>query len=136
MLPVASFDFDKYPEEKQDVIVFCDILHHLHPRHVELVEMAKKHAKKIIVCEPVHVKPQDMEAHDWIAKIVVYIARLMPEGLIKIVDFFFADNDGINSYEKRSEWKHDKESLKKFYKNLGFKNIISIKDDYIGVWEE
>lgn len=133
---INIFDFNKYPKIKQDVIVFCDILHHLHPRHVELVEVAKKHAKKIIICEPVAVKPQDIKAHDFVAKMAIYIAKFLPERLLKIVDFFFADNDGINSYETRSEWKHDEKSLVLFYKNLGFTKIFNINDNYIGIWEE
>ena len=40
------FHYHEYPEEKQDAIVFCDILHHVHPRHVELVEAAKNYGKK------------------------------------------------------------------------------------------
>lgn len=133
---VDIFDFGKYPKEKQDFIVLCDILHHLYPRHIELVENVKKFAKKIIICEPTVVKPQDMIAHDWIAKMTVFFARLFPERLLKIVDFLFADNDGINSYEKRSEWNHDGESLKELYESFGIKKIINIKDDYIGIWEE
>ncbi|MHA1488664.1 MAG: class I SAM-dependent methyltransferase [Promethearchaeota archaeon] len=133
---INIFDFYKYPKIKQDVIVFCDILHHLHPRHVELVEGAKNHSKKIIICEPVAVKPQDINAHDFIAKMAIYIAKFLPERLLKIVDFFFADNDGINSYERRSEWKHNEKSLALFYKNLGFTKIFNINDNYIGIWEE
>ena len=103
---------------------------------IDVVEVAKKHAKKIIICEPVAVKPQDIKAHDFVAKMAIYIAKFLPERLLKIVDFFFADNDGINSYERRSEWKHDEKSLVLFYKNLGFTKIFNINDNYIGIWEE
>ena len=36
-----------YPEEEKDVIVFSGILHHIFPKHIELVEHAKHHAKKL-----------------------------------------------------------------------------------------
>ena len=69
------------------------------------------------------------------AKTVIKISRDFPERLIKILDFLFADNDGINSFEKRSCWKYSNESLKELYYNLGFNKIYNILDDYIGVWE-
>ncbi|MHA1148372.1 MAG: class I SAM-dependent methyltransferase [Promethearchaeota archaeon] len=130
------FDYDKYPE-KVDVIVFCDILHHIFPKHTELVEKAKKHAEKIIICEPVAVKPQDINARDKFFKLIIFFARFLPEPLLKIIDFFFFDNDGINSYDDRSEWKHDESSLKEMYRGLGIQDnrIYNITDDYIGVWE-
>jgi SAM-dependent methyltransferase len=130
------FNYDSYPEEKQDVIVFCDILHHIYPNHIELVENAKKFAKKIIICEPIAVRPQDnMNGRDLLAKTVIKISKCFPERLIKILDFLFADNDGINSFEKRSCWKYSHESLKELYHSLGFNKIYNILDDYIGVWD-
>jgi len=131
------FDFDEYPNERKDVIVFCDILHHVYPNHIELVENAKKFAKMIIICEPVVVRPQDnMNGNDLLAKCVIKISKAFPEKLIKYLDFIFADNDGINSYEKRSCWKHNDESLREMYYDLGFDKIFTIDDDYIGIWEE
>ena len=134
------FDFERYPEEIQDVIVLCDILHHIYDentnRHLELVENAKKHAKKIILCEPVAVRPQEMHAHAFIGKTTIFITKFFPEKIIKILDFFLADNDGINSYNKRASWQHNEESLKELYKNLGFKKILKLTDDFIGVWEK
>ncbi len=130
------FNFNEYPEEKQDVIVFCDILHHVYPRHIELVEKTKNFAKKIIICEPIAVRPQDnMNGHDLLARCVIKIIKYFPERLIKISDFLLGDNDGINTYEERSLWKHDEESLKELYRNMGFYKIYNIMDDYIGVWE-
>ncbi|MFX1258317.1 MAG: class I SAM-dependent methyltransferase [Promethearchaeota archaeon] len=132
---INIFNYDKYPEEKQDVIVFCDILHHIYPRHIELVENAKKFAKKIIICEPVAVKPKDnMNAYDLLAKCVIKIIKYFPEKLLKVCDFIFGDNDGINSYEKRSNWKHDEKSLNSLYKKMGFNKIYNLMDDYIGIW--
>jgi len=64
------------------------------------------------------------------------ITKYFPERVIKFLDFLFADNDGINSYEDRSCWKHDDKSLKELYTNLGFNKIYCVLDDYIGVWEK
>jgi len=130
------FDYHLYPK-KVDSIIFCDILHHVFPKHVELVENAKKHADKIIICEPVAVKPKDMQARDKFFRAVLYLARFFPEPLVKLTDFLFFDNDGINSYENRSAWNHDELSLKSLYKDLGIteSKIYKIDDDYIGVWE-
>ena len=131
------FNFDEYPEEKQDVIVFCDILHHVYPRHIELVKNAQNYAKKIIICEPVAVRPKDnMNGNDLLARVFIRMSKMFPERLIKFLDFLFADNDGINSYENRSCWKHDDESLRNMYHNMGFEKIYNLMDDYIGIWEE
>jgi len=129
------FNFDEYPDNA-DIIVFCDILHHIYPKHIDLVENAKNFAKKIIICEPIAVRPKDnMNGHDALAKSIIKISKYFPERLIKILDFLFADNDGINSFEKRSCWKYSNESLKELYYHLGFNKIYNILDDYIGVWE-
>lgn len=129
------FDYDSY-NEKKDVIVFCDILHHVYPNHIELVENAKKCAKKIIICEPTVVKPKDnMNGHDLLAKCVIKVSKVFPERLVKILDFFFGDNDGINPYEERNCWKYTHETLKKMYYSMGFNKIYDISDDCIGIWE-
>ena len=131
------FDFNDYPKEKKDVIVLCDILHHIYPKHIELVENAKNCAKMVIICEPVAVRPKDdMNGHDLLARVFIKISKVFPERLIKFLDFLFADNDGINSYEKRSYWKYNDDSLRRLYHKMGFKKIYRIKDDYIGIWEQ
>jgi SAM-dependent methyltransferase len=133
------FDYDKYPKEMQDAIVFCDILHHIYDsksnRHIELVENAKKYAKKIIICEPVAIRPQDINADAFLGRAMMKLTKFFPEKIIKILDFFLADNDGINSYDNRASWQYNEESLVKFYKSLGFNKIYNLVDDYIGVWE-
>ena len=42
------FDFQDYKGEKKDVIVLCDILHHVYPKHIDLINIAKKIAYKVI----------------------------------------------------------------------------------------
>lgn len=133
------FDFDKYPKDKQDAIVFCDIIHHIYDpnsnKHIELVDNAKRYAKKIIICEPVAVKPQDINADLFLGRAMMKLTKFFPEWVMKLLDFFLADNDGINSYTKRASWQQNEDSLIKLYKNLGFNQIHKLDDDYIGVWE-
>jgi len=129
------FDFHDYQGEKKDVIVLCDILHHIYPKHVELINIAKKIAQKIIICEPYVIKPREISARDKLFKIVIFFGKYLPKPLIKIVDFLFLDNDGINTYHRRSQWNLDKKSLREFYKSMGFNNIQKILDEYIAIWE-
>jgi len=129
------FDFKNYQGEKKDVIVISDILHHIYPKHFDLINMAKNIAHKIIICEPYTVKPKEVSARDKILKVVIYLGKHLPKTLFKMVDFFFLDNDGINSYQKRSQWIHNKQSLKDLYKTMGFNKIYNISDEYIGIWE-
>jgi SAM-dependent methyltransferase len=137
----SIFDFDKYPREKQDVIVLCDILHHVYDsstkKHLQLVDNAKKYANKVIICEPVAIRPQDMQANNFLGKFTMMITKYFPEKIIKYLDFFLADNDGLNSYHDRASWQHDEKSLLELYKRLGIKSekIVKVMDDYIGVWE-
>jgi len=131
------FDFENYP--KKDTIVFCDILHHIFPKHIELVENAKKYARKIIICEPIAIRPSNIKARNKFFRFIIYFARTLPEGLIKIIDFLFGDNDGINSYNNRDGWRdHNEDSLKDLYESIGiFSNkIYRICDDLLGIWEE
>ena len=66
---------------------------------------------------------------------MIFFGKYLPKSLIKIVDFLFLDNDGINTYHKRSQWNLDKKSLREFYKSMGFNNIQKILDEYIAIWE-
>ena len=91
--------------------------------------MAKQISRKIIVCEPFVIKPQEISARDKLFKIVVFLGKYLPKPLLKIIDFLLLDNDGINSYHRRLQWDLDKTSLKVFYKNMGFNNIYKILDD-------
>ncbi|MFX1323212.1 MAG: class I SAM-dependent methyltransferase [Promethearchaeota archaeon] len=129
------FNFHEYPDEKVDVIVLCDILHHINPLHFALVENAKIYARKVIICEPIAVKPKDIKANTRFIRIFVRIGRFFPEKLYKLIDFLFLDNDGVNSYKKRLTWNHNNRSIKTLYSSMGFEKIYKIKDNYIGVWD-
>lgn len=129
------FDFQDYQGKKKDVIVLCDILHHIYPKHIDLINIAKKIAKKIVVCEPYVINPKEISARDKLFKIVIFFGKHLPKPLLKIIDFLLLDNDGINSFQMRSQWNLDEKSLKEFYKVMGFNNIYKILDEYIAIWE-
>lgn len=129
------FHYEEYPTEKKDVIVFSGILHHVYPKHIELVEHAKDHANKIIICEPYAIKPKDINAYDRIARLLMRITKLLPERIYKLLDLFLADNDGINAYDTRSAWNYDEIGLRKLYKSLGIHKIYHLVDELIGIWE-
>ena len=120
------FDFDDYPEEKKDVIVFSGILHHVYPDHVKLFEHAKQHARKIVVCEPHAIKPADITANDWTARAIMFLAKFLPERIYKYLDIFLVDNDGINSYKTRSAWDYDKAGLRRLYHQLGVQKTLEL----------
>jgi SAM-dependent methyltransferase len=129
------FDFKEYNARKIDVIVISDILHHIYPKHKHLVEIAKKYAKKIIICEPYAVKPKDISPRDRLFKLIVYFGKFLPLSLYKIIDFLFLDNDGLNSYHNRSKWCFNFNTLRELYNSMGFKQSYHLRDEYIGMWE-
>jgi len=129
------FDFQDHIGEKVDVIVISDVLHHIYPKHVELINKAKRYARKVIICEPYAVKPKEINARDKIFKIIIYFGKFLPISIYKIIDFLFLDNDGINPYDKRDKWSFDFKSLKEFYETMGFNHSFCLRDEYIGVWE-
>ena len=129
------FDFQDYSGKKKDVIVLCDILHHIYPKHVDLINIAKRIAKKIVVCEPYVINPKEISARDTLFKIVIFFGKHLPKALLKIIDFLFLDNDGINSYQMRSQWNPNKKNLKLFFRTMGFNNLYKILDEYIAIWE-
>ena len=130
------FNYDKYPEEKKDVIVFSGILHHIYPKHTELVKKAKNHANAIVISEPYAVKPQDITAYDPAAKLFIFMFKFLPERLFKYVDFFLADNDGLNPFKNRSDWRVDAEGLRKMYKGFGIDKTYVFMDECLGIWKE
>lgn len=129
------FDFQNYKGEKKDVTVICDILHHIFPQHIELVNIAKKISRKVIICESFVIKPQEVSARTRFFKLIIFIGKYLPESLYRIIDFVLLDNDGINPYFKRFQWNLDRKALKNFYKLMGFNNTYQILDEYIAVWK-
>jgi SAM-dependent methyltransferase len=129
------FDFQEYDGEKLDVIVISDILHHVYPKHKYLIELAKKYAHRIIICEPYAVTPKDINPRDKLFKVIVNFGKYLPVFIYKVIDFLFLDNDGINPYQKRSKWCFNFSSLKEFYNSMGFKQRYHLRDEFIGIWE-
>jgi len=76
------FDFDSYP--KSDVIIICDVLHHIFPRDGILLKNAMTKTKNLIIVEPYLEK------------------QMMPNFIMKRIEVL--DDDGINNDETRYEW--------------------------------
>lgn len=102
------FDFKDYP--KSDVILILDVLHHVVPNHIKLLNEAKKRCKKLIIIEP----------HEVFSVIPDFKKLNSLRGIKKkfflILNKLFGDFDGINSNETVFKWNHDEKSLKDFLK--------------------
>lgn len=109
------FDFTNYPES--DVILICDVLHHVIPMHEGLVEEALKRADKLIISEPARsFKPPTL---------------FMP---IALFFNYLIDYDGINSPKTQLEWDYSKEKLNDFFQKLGCTETIDVGWDMIAVF--
>jgi SAM-dependent methyltransferase len=114
------FDFENYP--KVDTIVISDVLHHIFPRHIELIEKAKSKAKQLIVMEP----------HSFVKTTSNTIANLA----YHFFDRFFGDNDGINDFHDRLEWfKMKKEGVYNLLKSFNPTKLFEVGPDYLVVFE-
>ncbi|MHA1805210.1 MAG: methyltransferase domain-containing protein [Promethearchaeota archaeon] len=127
------FEIKNNTEGKRDVIVLCDILHHIMPHHVKLINLAKQHARKVIICEPFTTNRGEIQAHDFLGRFFIYIFKFLPVSLFKLIDFFLIDNDGVNSFEKRTKWKFTPHSMKLFFEKLGFDKFIKVGDNIISI---
>jgi len=76
------FDFKDYPEN--DVTVVCDVLHHVFPKDIKLIDNAMKKTKKMVIIEPYHSKPR------------------IPEAVLNRLEFL--DEDGVNNDKTRYMW--------------------------------
>ena len=111
------FDFDSYPDN--DVILICDVLHHIIPNHQKLVEEALKRTRKLIISEPARsFKPP---------KILFPIVRLFTNVL--------GDYDGINDSLQTLEWDYKEEKLKSFFQSMGCSKTITVGWDMIAVFD-
>jgi SAM-dependent methyltransferase len=110
------FDVANYPES--DVILICDVLHHVIPRHESLVVEALKRTKTLIISEP--------------AKSFKPSAFLMP--IAALLNYFILDYDGINSAKTQLEWDYSKDKLKAFFQRLGCTETIDVGWDMIAVF--
>ncbi len=95
---------------KADVVVISDILHHIVPLHKDLIEKALRSAPVLVICEPDHSRG-----------IFNFISNN------RLWFKYFADNDGINSYEKMVSWKYTEKELLELLKKYG-----SVSSELIG----
>ena len=115
------FDYKDYSEN--DVIVISDLLHHVVPRHDELLKNAMNKTKKLIIIEP-KVGINIIGTRNKFLKIIN-----------KLIDKILSDDDGINSFEDRSKWFEKKEDVYKFFIKFNPKLIREFGLDYIVVLE-
>jgi len=123
------FDEGNYPGDL-DVIVLSDILHHIIPRHDELVALCKRKAGKVIVCEPHSQHPPSRAA----------TSGLVHRGwrrLCSIEKFnrVFGDFDGHNRFDEMKLWdEYVKEKLTDLLTGYGMRTR-QVDDYVIGVWQ-
>ena len=110
------FNFDDYPDN--DVILICDVLHHVIPQHQKLVEGALKRTGKLIISEPARsFKPPRI---------------LFP--LVRLFTNILGDYDGINNSLQTLEWDYNEEKLKSLFQSLGCSKTITVGWDMIAVF--
>lgn len=111
------FDFEDYPDN--DVIIICDLLHHVIPKHEKLVVEALKRSKKLIISEPARsFKPPKM---------------LKP--IVLFFNYSMGDYDGINDPHTQLEWDYNEERLRNFFQRLGCTKTINVGWDMIAVFD-
>ncbi|MHA1370837.1 MAG: class I SAM-dependent methyltransferase [Promethearchaeota archaeon] len=139
---VSNIFFDNlYPDV--DVIVLCDILHHVYPNHLELVDKCLKHAKKrVIIAEPTSVNLEDMKP---VSQIVSWFFRnwfgKWPVWILKLFDMIMGDFDGINGSTNFESWSFTESQFIKFYKSLEkygavLTKLYALDDNIIGVFDK
>lgn len=120
------FNFKKY-SKNIDIIVVCDILHHIYPKHKILLEKIGKSAKKIIVCEPYMC--EEKEKIRFSEKFDIILDAIL-------------DADGINpsilKFDKR--WRYSKNGLKDFFKkSIKNRRKLTLKEigkDIIAIYDK
>jgi SAM-dependent methyltransferase len=113
------FDFDDYPDS--DIILICDLLHHLVPNHEELLTTikTKEKTKKIIVSEPARsFKPKKIF-----------------KPFISLGHRIAGDFDGINHPDRILEWDYGEDELRNFFQRLGCTQTINVGWDMIAVFD-
>lgn len=119
----SIFDFDNYV--KKDIIVACDILHHIYPKHKDLIHKISKFAgQKIIVCEPFY---RSLKENTILRKIEHNLGLIF-------------DNDGFNcSKDKRNQrWYTERELRNFFFSQIKHRKSLKIRkigNDIIAIYE-
>jgi len=99
---------------KWDTIIIKDLLHHVHPKEKELLEMLKGKTNYVIVCEPILDKKR--------FKDIVFGHKLF-----NFVHHLFGDADSFNHFNsgRLFQEKYDKSSFLSMLNNFG--NIVEQK---------
>jgi SAM-dependent methyltransferase len=111
------FNFNEYPPN--DVIMLCDILHHVVPRHEELIMGALDKTKKLVISEP----KASFTVQRKFRKIACFLHK----------NFF--EDDGINPVEEMIQWDYPKEKLHALFTKCGCTKIIDEGFNSIAVFD-
>jgi SAM-dependent methyltransferase len=111
------FDFEGYPS--CDVIILCDLLHHIVPRHEELIIRALGRTKRLIISET----PQSFKLQRKFKKIAYFFHSTI------------LDDDGINPFDTMVEWDYPREKLTALFESCGCKKIIPVGWNLIAIVE-
>ncbi len=104
------FSFDEYPES--DVIVICDLLHHIFPRDSQLIREARKKTKMLIVVEPYKISR----------------FSFLPYPIFYFYDKIIGDDDGINPLSQRMKWDFKEEKyLRDYFNNMGATQVKKLE---------
>jgi len=112
------FDFNDYPPN--DVILLCDILHHVVPRHEELIRMVVKKTKKLIISEP----PTSFKLLKKFKRTAYFLHKTL------------LDDDGINPFDNMVEWDYPEEKLRSLFNACGCTKIIKMGWNLVAVFDE
>jgi len=111
------FDFNDYPPN--DVIILCDLLHHIVPRHEELIKMALGKTKRLIISET----PQSFKLQRKFKRIAYFLHSTI------------LDDDGINPFDAMVEWDYPREKLTSLFETYGCTKIIPVGWNLIAVFD-
>jgi len=120
----SVFEYKSYP--KADVVLIIDVLHHIFPRHEELIKKAKKSAKKVIIVEPFNSSDNFLDRIKTSKKSFFF-------PIVKLFNKLIGDNDGINRPDVLFDWNYDKKSLESFFKKIGAKKTMPLGSDLIAI---
>jgi len=112
------FDFDDYPPN--DVIILCDMLHHIVPRHNDLIKTALEKTQKLIISEP----PTSFKLQKRFKRITYFFHKT------------FLDDDGINPFDAMVEWDYPREKLISLFKSHGCTHTTTAGWNLIAVFDK
>lgn len=112
------FDFNDYPPN--DVIILCDLLHHIVPHHEELIKGTLKKTKRLIISEPL----QSFKLQRKFKRIAYFFHKTL------------LDDDGINPFDNMVEWDYPREKLASLFNKYGCTKIIDVGWNLIAVFDK